>query len=68
MRVRLEMGVKLKMASQMFDSSSSQDVSRPWGPDGLRQELGLSLAKKMTRGCFRDYSAKHYPLKTLNGR
>jgi hypothetical protein len=38
------------------------------GPDGLRWELGLSPTKKMIRGCLQDYSARHYPFKTFNGR
>ncbi len=51
-------------------------TSRLRGPDGLKQELKLSPAKRMTRGypwdysalkgCPWDYNAGHYTLKTFN--
>jgi hypothetical protein len=34
----------------------------------LRHEFEFALAKRMTRGYPQDYSARHYPLKTLNGQ
>ncbi len=51
-----------------FNSSRSQDTSGPQGLDGPGWELKLSSAKKMIGGCFRDYSAGHYLLKTFNGQ
>jgi len=51
-----------------FNSSRSRNTFGLRGLDGLRRELGLSSAKKMIGGCLWDYSARHYPLKTLNGR
>jgi hypothetical protein len=49
-----------------FDSSRSQDASKFRGSNGLKQELELSLIKKMIGGCFWDYNVGHYPLKTFN--
>lgn len=51
-----------------FNSSRGQDTFRLTGLDGLRRELGLSSTKKMIGDCLWDYSVRHYPLKTLNGR
>ncbi len=51
-----------------FDSFKSQGTFRPRGPYGLKWEFGFLSAKRTTRGCPLDYSVKHYPLKTLNGR
>jgi hypothetical protein len=48
------------------DFFKSQDTIRHWGWDGPRRDLGLLPAKKTTKGCFRDYYARQYPLKTLN--
>jgi len=53
--------------SMRFNSSRSRNMSGLRGPDGLRWELKLAPAKKTTRGCLQDYSARHYPFKTLNG-
>jgi hypothetical protein len=41
-----------------------QDMSRPRGLDGLKQELGLLMVKNTTRDCLRDNSLGHYPQTT----
>jgi hypothetical protein len=51
-----------------FNSSRSWETSKLRGLNGLRWVFGLSLAKRMTRGCAWDYNVKHYPLKPLNGQ
>jgi len=43
-----------------FDSSRSWETFKLKDLDGLKQELGLSLVKKMIEGCPQNYNARHY--------
>ncbi len=50
-----------------FDSSRSWETFKLKDLDGLKEELGLSLVKKMIEGCPQNYNARHYFFKTFNG-